>query len=109
MKLRIHKRAAEVSRYSELLQEQGDSEAIARIVARRARAAAIGQLRPHDLRRALATRLLEPGVDVLHLRRILGHRSVTMTQIYDCRIDSASQAIEPATSAVTVQRRAVTY
>ena len=67
------------------------TEAIARIVAQRAHAAGVGELRPHDLRRACATRLLETGVDVLVVQRILGHRSVTTTQIYDCRIDSAVQ------------------
>ena len=69
------------------------TEAIARIVARRAHAAGVGELHPHDLRRALATRLLETGVDVLLVQRILGHRSVTLTQIYDCRVDSASQTV----------------
>lgn len=65
------------------------TEAIARVVARRAQEAGIGELRPHDLRRAFATRMLETGADVLVVQRSLGHRSVTSTQIYDCRIDSA--------------------
>jgi integrase/recombinase XerD len=68
------------------------TEAIARIVARRAHEAGVGELRPHDLRRAFATRLFETGVDVLVVQRILGHRSVATTQIYDCRIDLSSQA-----------------
>jgi integrase len=42
----------------------------------------VGELRPHDLRRAFATRLLETGVDVLLVQRILGHRSVATTAIY---------------------------
>jgi site-specific recombinase XerD len=67
------------------------TEAIARIVARRAHEAGVGELRPHDLRRAYATRLLEAGVDVFVVQRSLGHRSVTTTQIYDCRNDSASE------------------
>jgi site-specific recombinase XerD len=68
------------------------SEAVARIVTHRARAAGVGELRPHNLRRAFATRLLETGVDVLLVQRILGHRSVATTAIYDCRIDQASHA-----------------
>jgi site-specific recombinase XerD len=68
------------------------TEAVARVVARRAAQAGVGELRPHDLRRALATRLLETGVDVLLVQRILGHRSVATTQIYDCRMDTLSQS-----------------
>ena len=69
------------------------SEAVARIVVRCARTAGIGKLCPHDLRRAFATRLLESGVDVLVVQRILGHRSVATMQICDCRIDPASQTV----------------
>jgi len=68
------------------------TEAIARVVARRAHAAGIAKLCPHDHRRALATRLLETGVDVLLVQSILAHRAVTTTQVYDCRIYSTSQA-----------------
>jgi site-specific recombinase XerC len=100
-----------VHRSGALRQRRLSTEAVARIVARRANAAGVGDLRPHDLRRALATRLLETGVDVLLVQRILGHRSVATTQIYDCRIDSASQTIilpkrqaEPLTSAVTASK-----
>lgn len=85
-----------VHRSGTLLARRLSTEAIARIVARRAHAAGIGKLCPHDLRRALATRLLETGVDVLLVQRILAHRSVATTQVYDCRIDSASQAAASA-------------
>ena len=81
-----------IHRSGALLARRLSAEAIARIVARRAHAAGVGELRPHDLRRALATRLLETGVDVLLVQRILGHRSVAATQIYDCRVESAAQA-----------------
>jgi site-specific recombinase XerD len=81
-----------IHRSGSLLSRRLSAEAIARIVTRRAHIAGIGELRPHDLRRALATRLLETGVDVLLVQRILGHRSVATTQIYDCRVESAAQA-----------------
>jgi site-specific recombinase XerC len=81
-----------IHRSGALLARRLSAAAIARIVARRAHAAGVGELRPHDLRRALATRLLETGVDVLLVQRILGHRSVATTQIYDCRVESAAQA-----------------
>jgi site-specific recombinase XerD len=85
-----------IHRSGTLRPQRLSAEAVARIVARRAHAAGIGELRPHDLRRALATHLLETGVDILVVQRILGHRSVATVQIYDCRIDTASQAVPPA-------------
>jgi site-specific recombinase XerD len=81
-----------IHRSGALLARRLSSEAVARIVTHRAHAAGVGELRPHDLRRAFATRLLERGVDVLLVQRILGHRSVATTELYDCRIDRASQA-----------------
>jgi site-specific recombinase XerD len=81
-----------IHRSGVLLSRRLSTEAIARIVARRAHAAGVGELRPHDLRRAFATRLLERGVDVLLVQRILGHRSVATTELYDCRIDRVSHA-----------------
>jgi len=82
-----------IHRSGALQRRRLSTEAVARIVAQRAQIAGVGELRPHDLRRALATRLLETGVDVLLVQRILGHRSVATTQIHDCRIDWASQNI----------------
>lgn len=35
-----------------------------------------------DLRRTFATRLLESGVDIISVGQLLGHTSVTTTQIY---------------------------
>jgi len=37
---------------------------------------------PHDLRRTFATRLLEKGVDIVTVSQLLGHTSITTTQIY---------------------------
>ncbi len=46
------------------------------------RRAKIDNLKLLDLRRTFATRLLESGVDIISVGQLLGHTSVTTTQIY---------------------------
>lgn len=81
-----------IHRSGRLSSQPLSTEAIARIVRKRAVAAGIGVLTPHDLRRALATHLLGAGVDLLLVQRILRHRSVSTTAIYDRRTESAQRA-----------------
>jgi len=44
---------------------------------------------PHDFRRTFATRLLEQGFDLREVQRLMGHKSVATTQIYDKRSEDA--------------------
>jgi hypothetical protein len=44
--------------------------------------AKISGLTLHDLRRTFATRFLQAGVDIISVSELLGHTSVTATQIY---------------------------
>ncbi len=46
------------------------------------RRAGIKDLRFHDLRHTFASRLIERGVDLITVKDLLGHHSVTVTQRY---------------------------
>jgi site-specific recombinase XerD len=81
-----------IHRFGKLTTQPLSTEAIARIVRKRAVEAGIGILTPHDLRRAMATHLLGNGVDLLFVQKILRHRSVSTTASYDHRTEHAQHA-----------------
>jgi len=45
-------------------------------------AAGVASVTPHRLRHTLATRLLDAGMDITRIQKLLGHEHVTTTQIY---------------------------
>ena len=58
-------------------------ESVGRLFARaKERAGIQKRVSPHSLRHAFATHLLERGVNILVIQRLLGHRSLRSTEIY---------------------------
>ena len=57
-----------------------------------AQAAGVPKVTPHRLRHTFATRLLNAGMDITRIQKLLGHQLVTTTQIYARVFDTTVEA-----------------
>ncbi len=69
------------------------AQAVFDLVQRRAKAAGVVGITPHDLRRTFATELLELG-DVLLVQALLGHESADTTGRYDRRGEARKRSLQ---------------
>jgi integrase/recombinase XerD len=66
-------------------------EGVWQMLRRRAAESDIKAFSPHDLRRTTATHLLNKGIDLAVVQRMLGHRHISTTILYDRRGESAKK------------------
>lgn len=61
------------------------------ILQTRASRAGVKPFSPHDMRRTTATHLLDHGIDLSIVQKLLGHRHLTTTSLYDRRGEAAKK------------------
>jgi integrase len=76
---------------SDELENRLDGRSLAVILRKRAAEAGIPVFGPHDLRRTTATHLLDRGIDIGTVQKMLGHKFVSTTLLYDRRGEKAKQ------------------
>jgi site-specific recombinase XerD len=80
-----------VTRQGKVLFHRLNDQSIYNALLKRARAAGVLNLTPHNLRRSFATHLLDRGADINVVKELLGHASLDTTKIYDRRGDPAQR------------------
>jgi integrase len=68
-------------------------QSISAMIIRRARQTGLSKLTPHDLRRTTISDLLDAGVDLATVQRLVGHSNANTTARYDRRGERAKRAV----------------
>jgi integrase len=68
------------------------AQAVYNMLARRGRQAGLAAFSPHDFRRTVIGDLLDAGVDIATVARMMGHADIKTTKRYDRRPEQVRQA-----------------
>lgn len=66
---------------------------LSRILKKYCDVAGVDPVTPHDLRRTFATRLIDKNVDLVTVKNLMGHASITTTSLYDRRGEEAMRRV----------------
>ena len=87
-----------IRRHDDVQDSRLSEQAIYVMLKSRAEESEIASFSPHDLRRTYATRLMDRGVDMMTVKDMMGHQSITTTQRYvriqDEKMKKASQLLD---------------
>lgn len=84
-----------LARGGTLLNRQISTRTVGDIIQARCIDAGLCRFTPHDLRRSFATNLLNAGIDVFLVQKLMRHADINTTRIYDMRGDKAiKEAVE---------------